>query len=180
MIDIENNIIIHHLLSGFKFSHSIKRRPVSSSKFLTTNLHFLRMTSSSLSLSLLWYIYFTFQQNFHLLPPLAIIVKTQEYIFKKKNSFLQNNSESLLIFSIIPVEVKRGKARQLFVNNYLFRVMHPTTQLGALSQKRGGNHTKAAICQLALIYERIVRKLSTFRSDLVLTWFVQGSTPFWK
>ena len=59
-IKIENNIIIHHLLSGFKFSHSIKRRPVSSSKFLTTNLHFLRMTSSSLSLSLLWYIYFTF------------------------------------------------------------------------------------------------------------------------
>ena len=51
MIDIENNIIIHHLLSGFKFSHSIKRRPVSSSKFLTTNLHFLRMTSSALPLA---------------------------------------------------------------------------------------------------------------------------------
>ena len=126
MIDIENNIIIHHLLSGFKFSHSIKRRPVSSSKFLTTNLHFLRMTSSSISLSTLVYLLYLLAK-FPLTTPFSYYSKNTRVYFLKKNSFLQNNSESLLIFSIIPVEVKRGKARQLFVNNYLFRVMHPTT-----------------------------------------------------
>ena len=78
-IKIENNIIIDHLLSGFEFS--IKRRPVSSSKFLTTNLHFLRMTSSSLSLSTLVYLLYLLAK-FPLTTPFSHYSKnTRVYIF---------------------------------------------------------------------------------------------------
>ena len=142
MIDIENNIIIHHLLSGFKFSHSIKRRPVSSSKFLTTNLHFLRMTSSSHSLSLWSLLYLL--AKFPLTTPLATGKNTKFFLKVVQNYFASD--------SIIPEEWSEIKGEASPGSSYL------SIGPNLLDDDDRGD----------------------FQHSGQNSWFVQGSTPFWK